>query len=380
MTDKPYTPYTHEQPWLPFSEALFEWDEDFHQLMLNDNIRMQCYKKAIQETVQPGDIVVDLGTGTGVLSRWALEAGASQVYGIDMDKEVLAKATQSISEAGFGDQFTPINLLSYNVNLESKADVLISEIMGNILDNEDFQPILEDAIRRLLKPDARKIPLRASSYIVPVACRKAHSAVCSGQVSTMSSHYNLERMLIDKGITDPCNLYYDTIIPRSTYLSLPQCIREYSGSWNQSPVYERELTFKVSNAGEFTGFKSYFVAQLSQQTVLDISSCDIEQRQTSDSWKHAYLPLATPVLVQPGDLINLSFSRFYQRDHNLESKSLKQAYQWRGTLMRNGEIAASFNQSMQNSRPFPPRLKNKEVARTNGVKLLASILYVREIL
>jgi len=349
MTDKPHTPYAAEQPWLPFSEALFTWDEDFHQLMLNDNIRMQCYEKAIKETVKPGDIVVDLGTGTGVLSRWALEAGASTVYGIDMDRDILALATQSISDAGFADRFIPLNRLSYQVTLPEKADVLISEIMGNILDNEDFQPILADAIKRLLKPKGRKIPLSASSYIVPVTATKAHHAVCSGQVHTISNHYNLERMLIDKGITDHCNLYYDTIIPLSAYVSSPQSLREYTGHWEQPSVYERELAFDVTEAGDFNGFKAYFIAQLSEQTTLDISSDNIDGRQSSDSWKHAYFPLSAPVAVQPGDKIHLSFSRFYQKGHNLENDTLNQAYRWQGHLARGENTVTSFFQSMEDT-------------------------------
>ncbi|MFL0798571.1 MAG: 50S ribosomal protein L11 methyltransferase [Cellvibrionaceae bacterium] len=350
MTDKPYTSYLVEQPWLPFSEALFDWDEDFHQLMLNDHIRMQCYEKAIKETVNPGDVVVDLGTGTGVLSLWALEAGASRVYGIDMDQDILAVATAKMKEHGFGNRFIPVNQLSYLVELPHKPDVLISEIMGNILDNEDFQPILADAIQRLLKPEGKKIPLSASSYIVPVTAEKAQEAVLSGNVCTMGNHYSLDRMLADKGVTDPCNLYYDTIIPLSSYLSSPQQLRQYSDNWDQLSTYERELRFEMSCAGEFTGFKTYFIAQLSDHTILDISSDDISGRQSSDSWKHAYLPLSKSISVQPGDTIYLLFARFYQRDHNLENESLKQVYRWQGHLVRDGDVISSFYQSMEDTR------------------------------
>lgn len=39
------------------------WDDAFHDLMPNDRLRMQAYRKAIFEVVRPGDHVVDLGTG-----------------------------------------------------------------------------------------------------------------------------------------------------------------------------------------------------------------------------------------------------------------------------------------------------------------------------
>ncbi len=44
--------------------------------MLDDQIRMAAYKNAIQEVVKPGMVVLDLGTGTGILGLWALQAGA----------------------------------------------------------------------------------------------------------------------------------------------------------------------------------------------------------------------------------------------------------------------------------------------------------------
>lgn len=353
IMDTPYIPYDSEQPWLPCSEALFDWDESFHQLMLNDRIRMASYEKAIKETVKPGDVVIDLGTGTGVLSLWALEAGASRVYGIDMDSDMLQVACNNIAQKGFAKHFVPLNQLSFLVHLPEKADVLISEIMGNILDNEDFQPILADAITRLLKPQGKKIPLQASSYIVPVAAKQAHHSVCQSQVATINDNYNLSKILKNKGITEPCNMYYDTIIPHSLYLSSAQQLREYKNDWSQSPTYNHTLTFDVKKDGSLTGFKAYFIAQLSQYTTLDISGDNIIERETSDSWKHAYLPIASPISVKAGDTINISFTRFYQENHNLENKQLHQAYQWKGQVIRNNTVQGTFFQSMEDRRLLP---------------------------
>lgn len=39
-----------------------------HEKALLDKIRCDAYQKAIQRTVKPGDVVVDLGAGTGLLS------------------------------------------------------------------------------------------------------------------------------------------------------------------------------------------------------------------------------------------------------------------------------------------------------------------------
>src|SRR5688500_17817267 len=122
--------YSVEQVWAPCSESLLDWDEAFHDLMLNDRLRMTAYRKAIFEAVQPGDIALDLGTGTGIHSQWALEAGAARVIGIDLSAPILDRAVQRLRAAGLADRFEPIHGVSYEVELPEPVDVLISEIMG----------------------------------------------------------------------------------------------------------------------------------------------------------------------------------------------------------------------------------------------------------
>jgi len=50
--------------------------------MLDDKARLKAYKEAINNLCK-GKVVLDLGCGTGILSLYALEAGAEKVYGID---------------------------------------------------------------------------------------------------------------------------------------------------------------------------------------------------------------------------------------------------------------------------------------------------------
>jgi protein arginine N-methyltransferase 1 len=130
--------YEIEDVWFPFSESILEWDIDFYQLMLNDEIRMTAYKNAIQEVVKPGMVVLDLGTGTGILGLWALQAGAKHLYAIDINSEILSIAVQTFEQGNFSGKYEVLNGISYDINIPTKVDLIISEIMGNIADNEDL--------------------------------------------------------------------------------------------------------------------------------------------------------------------------------------------------------------------------------------------------
>jgi protein arginine N-methyltransferase 1 len=335
--------YRAEQIWPPFSESLLQWDTSFHDLMLNDRLRVDAYRKAIHEAVKPGDAVVDLGTGTGILSQFALEAGARCVYGIDLNASILEHAVQRMQRAGFADRFIPICRLSYEVELPQRVDVLISEIIGNIADNEDFQPILQDAIRRWVKPGGMVLPQAVSSFLVPVAAHAAHANLAGGRIAQLSSLYEVSSLYRAKGISSPFNLYYDCILPRHTYLSQPERLRTYSGAWDQPATYSTGATFNIARRDTLTGFKAYFVAALTPTTTLDISGDDIEAGETSDSWKHAYLPIAEPLELSEGDQLIVSFSRTYPR----YGTAFRQVYRWQGYVERRGKVMGRFDQSTQ---------------------------------
>ena len=273
--------YEPEEVWLPFSENILDWEQDFHQLMLNDEIRMVAYKNAIQEVVKPGMVVLDLGTGTGILGLWALQAGAKHLYAIEVNPEIISTAIQTFERGGFSGKYEVFDGISYDVNLPIRVDIIISELIGNLGDNEDFVPILTDARQRFLKKEGRMLPSSVCMKLVPVSSARAHKQVQSKDAKGINASYSLENLLQRLVIKSPFNLYYDAIIPRACYLSEPQVAKQFKMDGNDQPVYEMELTFTVEVDGLFTGFKGSFVANLSDSVILDISGCDIESRTTS---------------------------------------------------------------------------------------------------
>jgi predicted RNA methylase len=106
------------QPWM-----LEQFGNPFLQeSMLMDKARCEAYREAIFRTVRPGDVVVDLGAGTGLLSFFAVQAGASRVYALEMSD--IAEVTGELMDAnGMRDRITLIRKNSRKVRLPERCDV-----------------------------------------------------------------------------------------------------------------------------------------------------------------------------------------------------------------------------------------------------------------
>src|SRR5262245_8788621 len=97
----------------------------YHQWCISDPVLMPAYREAIGRTVRPGDVVVDLGAGTGILSYMACQAGAGRVYAVE-PTEIIALIPQLTADNGFADPVILKKCESFDLELPEKADVLIA--------------------------------------------------------------------------------------------------------------------------------------------------------------------------------------------------------------------------------------------------------------
>jgi len=335
--------YGSEEIWFAASLYVLSWEEDFHQLMLNDHLRMEAFERAIKSAVRPGMAVADVGTGTGILALWALEAGARVVYGIDVNERILRQAGQRMAAAGLSARFHPFHALSHDVSLPERVDLVVSEILGNLADNEGMTPILADARARFLKEGGQMLPRRARAFLIPVAATQAHDQLRSRRCRGLSERYDLDDLLADLQVRSPFDVYYDAILPARTHLAAPQEAVRFEFDGTDPDRYGRDLIFTVEEAGLFTGWKGYFTAELAEGVLLDISSDDIAGRQTSDSWKHCYLPIEHPIPVRAGDRIALRYARSSAAGGET---SFRACYSWSGTVRRADRVLAAFHSRM----------------------------------
>ena len=143
-----------------------------HARMLHDDRRTGDFIAALTAAVQPGDVVLDIGTGSGVLAVALARTGAKCVYAVEAS-DIAAVAARVFKANGVADRITLVPGWSRQIELPERADLLVAEIIGNEPLEEEILETTLDARRRLLKPGARMVPhaleLLARPLLLPEA-------------------------------------------------------------------------------------------------------------------------------------------------------------------------------------------------------------------
>ncbi|AKS38966.1 ribosomal protein L11 methyltransferase [Anoxybacillus gonensis] len=101
--------------------------------------------QALEKTVKQGDMVVDVGTGSGILSIAAAMLGAKRVHALDLDPVAVESAKLNVKLNKVHDVVTVSqnNLLD---RIDEQADVIVANILAEII-----LRFVDDAYR-LLRP------------------------------------------------------------------------------------------------------------------------------------------------------------------------------------------------------------------------------------
>lgn len=138
-----------------------------HARMLHDDRRTGDYLAALAQAVRPGDVVLDIGTGSGVLAVAAARAGARHVYAVEAS-DIAEAAERVFALNDMEDRITLVAGWSRQIELPEPADLLVSEVIGNEPFEEEILETTLDARRRLLKPQARLIPNALTLFARPL--------------------------------------------------------------------------------------------------------------------------------------------------------------------------------------------------------------------
>ena len=131
---------------------------DFPYMCLKDEARTWAFRDAIRAVVRPGDVVVDAGAGSGILSFFAAAAGAGRVYAVEIDPVSAAALRRSIAlNPAVADRIRVVEGDAAVVDLPRPADVVVAEIIETGLLDEQQVPVLNALRRRGVITDATRL-------------------------------------------------------------------------------------------------------------------------------------------------------------------------------------------------------------------------------
>jgi protein arginine N-methyltransferase 1 len=267
----------------------------YHRSLLADEVRTRTYRDAINATIHPNDIVIDLGCGTGILSFFACRAGATRVYAID-EQPVIELARELAHDNGFEDRIVFLNGSSYDVTIDERVDVIVTETMGNTGFDEQIARAVEHAKRTWLREGGTIIPRAVSMFAAPIE----QPAIASTAAFWSTRPFDLDTSRIG---ANAMNAFYPLRIERDELLAaaaelIPLTLGEIT------PM-RGAASFTITRDATLHGIAAWFRAQLT-----DAITISNEPPNACPSWKQSFFPLAESISVRRGDVVDIEMQTF----------------------------------------------------------------------
>jgi protein arginine N-methyltransferase 1 len=262
--------------------------------MIRDSVRTGTYAEALRAVVRPDSLLLDIGTGTGILAFLACRFGARKVYAVESD-DIIQLARQTAATNGFADRIEFIQGISTRLDLPEKVDVIVSDVRGALPIFEMGLPSIIDARGRFLKPGGRLIPQRDILWAGLVHNPDGHSEMVGAWETNgygfdfqmirdqASNSWRKFRFTCDDLVSDPCcwgTLDYRTVADPNT-----------SG----------QIHWTLDRVTTAHGLALWFDCEASDG--VGFSNCPASP--TKQIYGQAFFPWSRPVELSPGDEVSV---------------------------------------------------------------------------
>ncbi|RUS86663.1 hypothetical protein EGW08_005537, partial [Elysia chlorotica] len=273
---------------------------DIHMTMLKDKVRTESYRDFMLKNPQlfEGKTVLDVGCGTGILSMFAVKAGARQVVAVDQSN-IIYQAMDIARENGMHEKITFVKGRLEDVEMPiQKFDMIISEWMGYFLLFEAMLDSVLYARDRYLSPGGCVYPDHFSMSIVGISdpdLRKSklefwddvYGFKMSCMKSSVSDEVNVRLVKGDMVVTEP-SVIKDLDVMQCTVADLD---------------FVSDFSLKCKADGEITALVGYFDTDFICGCTRKVSFSTGPQA-TPTHWEQSVMMLPKPVLSKAGTTID----------------------------------------------------------------------------
>ncbi|MEL6345119.1 MAG: 50S ribosomal protein L11 methyltransferase [Myxococcota bacterium] len=268
----------------------------YHRRMLKDAARTGGYQRALDVLVKPGDVVVDVGSGTGVMSIFAARAGARRVFAIE-STPVARLSRQIIADNGLSDVIEVIEDDAAAVTLPEPADVLVTECMGSFVYSDAMLGVLASC-RGMLKPGGAVCPSAITTWLAPTFLQPLFDPFSWWE----RSHYGID---FGAARASAENDLYPVRCPAPEMLMAPAAQFGIIRPTLPPPAADTEVRWTFARPGPIDSIVGWFDAQLAPEVVLRTGPGQLTH------WGQVAFPIPH-LMAEPGG--SLSFHLTIVRD------------------------------------------------------------------
>lgn len=272
-----------------------------HDRMLDDHVRTEAYWAAIEKHVGPGDAVIDLGTGTGVLAMFAAKRGA-RVHAVEHGP-IIDAAIAVARDNGLDDRIEFHRINSQRLELDEQVDAIVHEQIGDALYDEQVIANVADLRDRLLKPGGRIYPSRLDLYVEPVQLDAGLRAPFAWLQRDL---HGIDFRVLEDYATPSHSYLYRRFrpFPFGHFLCRPEPVVSIDLATANPSDLPTEISYErpVEAAGTLDGYCVYFDARFDDEIWFTSSPA-----APTTSWATPFLRVAARP-VAPGESIALSLT------------------------------------------------------------------------
>ena len=296
--------------------------------MVADRVRIEAFSQALRAVIRSGAVVMDIGTGQGIMAVLACQLGASRVYAIE-PCEIIQVAREIAAANHCAEKIVFYEDLSTKVEIPVLADVIFSDMRGILPLFERHIPSIVDARRRFLSPGGTLIAHKDRIWVAVVDAPEVHSQIVDAwDRNPLGQDLGAARRRV-------LNTYSKVRVTPEQLLTAPQLWTTLDYTTIESPDVRETLRWKAERNGTGHGILVWF----------DMELCDGVSFSTGPAspntiYGSVFFPWLDPVPLAEGQNVSVE----------LEAKLLDTDYFWRWATQiesaeKTGEIVARFEQS-----------------------------------
>jgi type I protein arginine methyltransferase len=237
-----------------------------HRWMLRDQVRNEAYRRALRWAVKPGARVLDMGAGTAVLSVFAAQAGAGEVFAVERTS-IADMARRMVQRNQVADRVVVIHSDLEDADLPGKVDVLVSEWMGGLGVDENMLAPLVMARDRWLRPGGIIIPSRVTAMLAPAYVAEFDDAL--EHWASRPHGIDLSELAIDMA---------DEVHMTQIGFTVDDLLATAQPMWSHDAYtctleeadrpFVTSLDFRIERAGKLSGVLAWFTADMGGEITL----------------------------------------------------------------------------------------------------------------